>query len=466
MAGYLLPPVPCKPSPHRRLMLRLSKMLKQQDISELLYLSDFISQAEESGIQCGVDLMKSLERHGRLGPGRYEYLASCLVEIGRVDLVQVLYSDFGVSLQPQLHWKRTSIQEKKVQFLEKKGELHKLLRDTQYWETWVSDLLQQLAVHMEHADHVQLRQPVEAYNTNQTVKAAIKLISGTIQHAGSLLAKMEQHTNGSPLPISTSQQLERLVEDLSTALSISPLQCAVPSTQTEPIQRLKDQHPLSVVATKMFTSLLDFFNELCGEAEAKKKLKDLEESVATIKVFLHTNAYLCFGFLSLVHLTDTVALSDVEVLDQEAKEIISSLVLAFPPGATLTVVKPVLAALEGTSVLEALKKDKGLYILFQANPEPQPCPCKANKSLRFGLLTVLLTLYKSASLTRCEWKRIQSRMMQQFRDSLSEPNYNPFLEIDTIVMNSLERLFKHFSTSTLPTDTDISVLLEKCNLFT
>ena len=460
--SFHLPPVLPKPSPHRRCLLQLSKSLERQDIKELLYLSeDFLPQTEVAAIESGVDLMRSLERHGRLGPGQYDYLASCLIEIGRVDLAQKLdlSAGFGASgdhlqLPPMMHWKQRSIQHKKMQFLEKKGELHRLSRNTTFWESWVSDTLRQLTVELE-CRGARLPTAAKSHNTNLALKAAGKLIFGAIQNSGSFLAELGLQTNGLSPPTNI-QHMVRLEEDLSTALNISTLHCTAPSPQIEPIRRFRDKHPLSVVATKLFTSLSDLLNELYGESEARKQLKDLEESLGTFKSLLHTNAHLCFGFLSLVHLTDTVASSDGEVLDQEAKEIIASLVEGFPDGAIITVSKPTLAALEGTSVLEALKEDKELHVLFSTDPPPLPCPCKANKSLRFGLLTVLLTLYKSAKLTRCEWRAIQSQIMQQFRMNLSEPNYNHFLEIDTIVMNSLERLFKHFSSSTLPTQNDMS----------
>ena len=57
-------------------------------MNEILYLSeDFLPQSEVGQIFSGLDLMRSLERHNRLAPGKYSYLLACLKEIGRVDLV-------------------------------------------------------------------------------------------------------------------------------------------------------------------------------------------------------------------------------------------------------------------------------------------------------------------------------------------------------------------------------------------
>ena len=443
-----------KPSPHRRCLLQLSKSLEQHQIDELLYLSeDFIPQTESKTIQSGIDFMRCLEKHGRLAPGQYDYLTSCLDEIGRNDLAQKLDSVSSLVVPQALYLRHRSILEKQKQFLQEKRELYQLSRDTRFWDVWTRDTHQKLSIQLETIE-ARLQHPVakSAHNTNQTLKAAAKLVFGAIQNSNTFIAELEGREDNLPLLTTRhDHQLDRLSEDLSAALNISPLRSIAPSTETEPIQRLKDKHPLSVVSTKLFGSLSDLLKEVCGEAEAKKQLRDLEDSLVAFKSLLHTNAHLCFGFLSLVHLTDTVASSDAEILDQEAKEIITSLVHGFPKGAILTVVEHVLPALKGTSVLTALKEDKEMQILFADQPPPLLCPCKANKSLRFGLLTVLLTLYKSAKLTTSEWREIQSQIMQQFRVGLSEPNYNPFLEIDMIVMNSLEQLFKHFSSSTLPT---------------
>ena len=439
-----------EPSAHRRCLLQLSRSLEQQDINELLYLSeDFIPQTEVVSIKSGVDLMRCLEKHGRLGPGNYHYLACCLNEIGRLDLVQRLEfisSDQQLSLQHHcLHWKRKAIEAKQKQFLQVKGEVRELSQNSNFWDMWMGEILQKLSTHLEISDSVQ--QPlVKANSTNKALKAAGKLITGVIQSAGSLIAKLEQQLDSSPPETTELLLLERFEQDLSAALSFSPVRTTAPTTQVEILVQLREQHPLSLVASKILSCYSDLLKELRGEAGAEQQLKDLEDSLLAIKSLLHINAHLCFGFLSLVHITDIVATSGPEVLDQEARGMIASIVHTFPFGATLSVLKPTLEALKDTSVLAALKEDEKMQPLFTTNPPVIPCPCKANKSLRFGILTVLLTLYKPTKLTQYEWKKIQSQMTLQVRMNLSEPNYDPFLEIDMIVMNSLERLLKHVST--------------------
>ena len=80
-----------KPSPHRWKILSVSRLLSKEDVDELLYLSeDFIPQSEVGQISSGLDLMRSLERHNRVAPGKYNYLLACLKEIGRIDLANSL----------------------------------------------------------------------------------------------------------------------------------------------------------------------------------------------------------------------------------------------------------------------------------------------------------------------------------------------------------------------------------------
>ena len=451
MSGRLSP----EPSAHRRRLLQLSRSLECKEINELLYLSeDFIPQTEADSIQTGVDLMRSLERHGRLGPRNYAYLASCLNEIGRIDLVKKLeFPTRDANRHPGhsqishvLHWKMRAIQDKQQRYLQSKGELQQLSQNSTFWGLWMSETLQKLSTQLEARDADEEPPAMEAENARQALKAAGNLIFGVIQHSGAFIVELESHQHSQP-ESSAILQLERLEEDLTAVLRSSPMQSA-PTTQVEPVVRLKEQHPLSIVASKVFSSLSELLKELCSEAEAQKQLKELTESLLAIKSLLHINAHLCFGFLTLVHLTNMVSASQDKVLDQEAKTIISSLVQGFPEGATLTVVKCTLEALKGTSVLAALKEDENMNILFIGNPPVIPCPCKGNKCLRFGILTVLLTLHKSEKLTKCEWRLIQSRIMHQLRMNLSEPDYQPFLEIDMIVLNSLQRLFTRFPKAT------------------
>lgn len=340
------------------------------------------------------------------------------------------------------YWKMQSIRDKSQRYLQIKDELQQLSHNTLFWDAWISDTLQKLSTSLE-VDKTQPLSHMRPYNAKLALKAAGDMIAGVIQHSGSFIVELEKNQGSVPVAPSILQ-LQRLEKDLFAAILGSSSVNTTPTVQVEPLVRLKEEHPLSVVASKVFGTLSDLLKEICTEADAQKQLKELQDSLQSIKSFLYINAHLCLSFLTLVRLADVVTTSKSEVLDEEAKTIISTLVHAFPDSAVVTVTRPTLEALKGTSVLTALKEDGEMMVMFSDNPPAIPCPCKANKCLRFGILTVLLALHKSAKLTHSEWKLIQSRIMEQYRMNLFEPDYRPFLEVDMIVLSSLQKLFQRF----------------------
>ena len=83
-----------RPSPHRRLMFRVAQQLTQDNIDEILFLSDdclyTIPHMDIEKINSGVGLMRCLERSGKLAPGKYSHLLCCLQDIGRLDLAALI----------------------------------------------------------------------------------------------------------------------------------------------------------------------------------------------------------------------------------------------------------------------------------------------------------------------------------------------------------------------------------------
>lgn len=441
------------PSAHRCCLLKLSRSLEEKEINELLYLSeDFIPPNEADLIKTGLDLFRSLERHGKLGSGNYSYLTNCLKEIGRIDLVKTLLrgqtasvtQHHSLQIATLLHGKKKAIQDKRQRYLQRVIDLQQLSQDTQFWKTWMSNTLQMLSAKIDASALLPLPSFTKTDDPKVALKAATKLISGVFQFSASFLMKVEKHHYNVPATMNV-RQLEQLEEDLIAVLNGSNAPSETPTTtHLQPVVQLKEQHPLSLAATETFSSLSEYLKEICSEYEAQRQLRELEESLTMTMSFLHINAHLCFAILTLMHLTDMVTSSEEEVLDREAQAMIATLVHIVPDGAMITVAKPILEALKGTSVLTALKEDEKVKILFNNDTKGLTCCCKANKCIRFGILTMLLTLYKSSALTQVEWKGIQSRIVEQFRKNLSEPNFKPFLEVDMIVLNALQHLFKQF----------------------
>ena len=141
-----------KPSPHRSKILTVSRLLSKEDVDEILYLSeDFILQSEVKQISSGLDLMRSLEHHKRLAPGKYSYLLACLKEIGRIDLARTLTefiyscllesipSSFRAPSQMYAAKLRILIN-KQSRYVEGMRNLQAAAGNLHFWEEWMSSI--------------------------------------------------------------------------------------------------------------------------------------------------------------------------------------------------------------------------------------------------------------------------------------------------------------------------------------
>ena len=125
-------------------------------MDEILYLSeDFIPQSEVKQISSGLDLMRSLERHKRLAPGKYSYLLACLKEIGRIDLAknltELIYSCLLESMPSsfrapnQMYAAKLQIlMNQQSRYVEGMRNLQAASSNLHLWEVWMSSTLFQL----------------------------------------------------------------------------------------------------------------------------------------------------------------------------------------------------------------------------------------------------------------------------------------------------------------------------------
>ena len=135
-----------EPSYHRKLMLKIAKSLSKEDVAEIVYLSeDFVPTDEAVKISSGIDLMRCLERHGRLSPGGYHYFLSCLRAVGRIDVVKTLSESLPIplfnlpssfSMTRQIHQLRLAIlQRKQMNYTQHMKYMGALSQDRPFWES-------------------------------------------------------------------------------------------------------------------------------------------------------------------------------------------------------------------------------------------------------------------------------------------------------------------------------------------
>lgn len=76
---------------HRVLLLKIGHKLTNSDIEDLVFMSEgILSESTAEGIKSATGLFRELEHRGVLAPNDYEYLKSCLLDIGRNDLAAFL----------------------------------------------------------------------------------------------------------------------------------------------------------------------------------------------------------------------------------------------------------------------------------------------------------------------------------------------------------------------------------------
>lgn len=83
MTSSVCKPTVCSTSGRRLVLLNISSELRKEDVKKMAFLCS-------SNTKEGLSLMEHLESEGKISNDNYDYLADCLSEIGRQDLLQLL----------------------------------------------------------------------------------------------------------------------------------------------------------------------------------------------------------------------------------------------------------------------------------------------------------------------------------------------------------------------------------------
>ena len=251
-------------------------------MDEILYLSeDFIPQSEVGQISSGLDLMRSLERHNRLAPGKYSYLLACLKEIGRIDLVKSLtefiYSCLLESMPASFRTpsqmyatKLHILVNKQSRYVEGMRNLQVAAGNLHFWEEWMSSTYR----------HVE-----------KCVSKSVPILPEKVDMSGLLHITLESLENVS-LPwvgaavaflqdASTSEFGRRLQniqlhkKRLFSVLSDAGLSEIFSWTE-------RPQH-LDLAVSTASHALFDFLSELLGKAADNERVKRLLKSLSDIE---------------------------------------------------------------------------------------------------------------------------------------------------------------------------------------
>ena len=391
-----------KPSPHRCKTLSVSRLLSKEDVNEILYLSeDFIPQSEVGQISSGLDLMRSLERHNRVAPGKYSYLLACLKEIGRIDLVTTLtefiYSCLLESMPStfrapsQMYAAKLHIlMSKQSRYVEGMKTLQAAANNVNFWEEWISSTFHRLLKCSSDSSPI-LSEKVTIPELVHLILEGV--VNVTVPWVGAVLAFL-QGTSGTEVKRKLQDiQLHKvkLFDDLSGA-----------GLSEEFLLTERSQH-LDVAVSAASYALFDFLSELLGKAVDSERVGRLLKALSAIESITPENC--AFETLPqlLLQLTKVAVSSSIQF--QSCESLLKSLLH------NLKNINTVLTVLQGTILEDKVSKIKQELTNEEGNflyclPELDACP------LVTTTLVCLLALFSVLEITPIHWEKIEMQLLQ------------------------------------------------------
>ena len=404
-----------KPSPHRCKILTVSRLLSKEDVDEILYLSeDFIPQSEVKQISSGLHLMRSLERHKRLAPGKYNYLLVCLKEIGRIDLATTLtefiYSCLLESIHPSFRApsqmyaaKLRILMNKQSRYVEAMRNLQAAAGNLHFWEEWISSTFHHLLKCTSDSTPI-LSEKVDIPGLlHITLEGVGKIALPWMGAAVAFLQRTSKTQFGRRLQNIQLHKL-KLFGDLSGA-GLSEI-----FSWTE-----RPQH-LDLAVSTASRALFDFLSELLGKAADNERVGRLLKSLSDIKSITPES----YGFETLTQLLLLLTKVAVSSSSQchSCEPLLKSLLNQLKDVIHCNKSK-LLGVLQGTK-LEAKFSKIELQVLKSAHvessffshvclPETDVCP------LIITMIACLMALLNVSELTPIQWQEIEVQLLQSFK---------------------------------------------------
>ena len=403
-----------KPSPHRCKILTVSRLLSKEDVDEILYLSeDFTPQSEVKQISSGLDLMRCLERHKRLAPGKYSYLLACLKEIGRIDLAKTLtefiYSCLLESLPSSFRTpsqmyaaKLRILMNKQSRYVEGMRNLQAAAGNLHFWEEWMSITYNHLLKCTSNSTPI-LAEKVDIPGLlHITLEGVGKIAFPWIDAAVAFLQGTSKTQFGRRLQDIQLHKL-KLFGDLSGA------------ELSEIFSWTEHPQDLDLAVSTASSALLDFLSELLGKATDNVRVGRLLESLSDIKSI--TPESYPFETLAklLLLLTKMVVSSSSQC--HSCEPLLTSLLNQLKNVICHNKSK-LLRVLQGTK-LEAKFSKIELQVLKPVHeesffscvclPETDACP------LLITMIACLMALLSVSELTPIQWQEIEVQLLQSFK---------------------------------------------------
>ena len=405
------------PSFHRRLLVKIAQGLHKDDIEQLVYLAD-IPFSEM--ISSGVGLMRSLEQHGKVAPGRYFYLLSCLRDIGRDDLVSLVtqsepdgYFPFHFQMPSQLlNLKIQTLQRKQEKYLQSKKDLETACNQD-YWQSLCAKQCTFLT------DLTDGGQPIFDQSDMATVaRTLILVVPQRIDVIANVLTAFQKHKSLDRAAQEIHKGFQVGINAINTVHSTRAgkhlFQQLVAGIETGESDSYKTFQTVPLVAQQ---SLADLLLDLVGEEHVKKWSNDTRQAIASISNSLMLCYPICWQLLSILMAFQVhVSFSPAEMfIDEELSSFIASQLPHYMEAIKANSMW-ITNVLQGTSLLEKIKEDGLIDDTIQSANAPllySVCPV-AYASL------IMIILHYSHHITASDRQRLKTFSKELLLNRASE----------------------------------------------
>ena len=412
--------VSTEPSDHRKLMLRIAKLLSREDVDDILYLSEDCTQTAGS-VSCSVDLMRSLERGGKLGPGNYTYLLSCLREIGRIDLERSLKKSLGMGddntlpfLPPSfsatnqlLVIKISSLQHKRGLFISSMCYITDLKNNHQGYNPRWSPVVEQKYTCFSNSLTTAQVLP-ESSKIAKVLVTTLDQISKGLSIWMKAVGEFMQHRDHSKIAEHMCEAATHVKMFLSVLDSIGWRN----EWRSQEVTKLRQKHLLSCASLLASSTIHELAFELLGESKLQEASKDLSAALTTVKSIIYVCVHNCIIMHWLTTLMEYAAYCSEDF--QSYRDSLRSLIKS---GVTTnwTFLRSVLC---GTKVLDEIESE-GLVDQDASSCSMTPGTLLFDNALLPAILPLTLTvLLYSNEFTPQDWLLIRARVSNHFKGTM------------------------------------------------
>ena len=407
-----------EPSDHKKFMLRIAKLLSREDVDDILYLSEDCTQTAGS-VSSGVDLMRSLERDGKLGTGNYTYLLSCLREIGRIDLERSLKKSLGMgdddtlpflppsfsAINQLLVVKISSLQHKRGLFISSMCCITDLKNNHQGYNPRWSPFIEQMYTCFSSSLTTAQVLP-ESCKITKVLVTTLDQISQMLPWRKAI-GEFMQHQDHSKIAdcISELATHSKMFHSALDSIGWRSEWCSQKATELSKIDPLNCASPLAS------STVCELASELLGESKLQEASKHLNAAITTVESIIYIARHKFVVMHWLTTLMEFAAYCSVDL--QSYRDSLRSIFKAGVATYNWAFLRWVLC---GTKLLDKIESE-GLV-----DQDASSCMTPGTLTLHEPMLPVvlpltLMALLYSEEFTPQDWLLIRARISNHFKDT-------------------------------------------------